>query len=446
MNARSASRALGRIAMGCVFALSCQTRAAPPSTAFSYQGSLAESGSPANGPTEMTFKLWDAVTGGSQIGGTLVKTVSVVEGVFSESLDFGSGAYAINQAMWLEIIVEGQSLGRTPLNAVPFSLNTRGFNVLSNGFVGLNNANPDSPFVVDFGSVPANGRAMRLRSTTLDKTFLDFSNTQGNWSLGTNTAGNGTNGNQFVLFDNLGGGNTLSVQRGTGFVGIGTNTPQVKLDVEGNAWVRGNMTVESTRYVNSGGASRFLGVGTDSGYFLYNYTTQRNAIFINSSNNHFGIGTDTPATTLDVNGAVTIRGGADLVEGFESSCGTAFEPGTVLSIDPRNPGQLMCSEQPYDRKVAGVVSGANGIRPGIKLGQDGAMDGDIAVAMTGRVYVKASAENGAIMPGDRLTTAALRGHAMKATDGDLSDGAVIGKAMTGLEEGTGLVLVLVNLQ
>ena len=83
---------------------------------------------------------------------------------------------------------------------------------------------------------------------------------------------------------------------------------------------------------------------------------------------------------------------------------------------------------------------------GVMAHADGVLDGETLLAMTGRVYVKCSAENGAIRPGDRLTTAALAGHAMKATDGDLSDGAVLGKAMTTLGEGTGLVLVLVNLQ
>ena len=90
--------------------------------------------------------------------------------------------------------------------------------------------------------------------------------------------------------------------------------------------------------------------------------------------------------------------------------------------------------------------GAGGVNHGIRMGQDGVLDGDTLVAMTGRVYVRCSAENGAITPGDLLTTAALEGHAMRATDGARSFGAVIGKAMSSLDEGTGLVLVLVNLQ
>ncbi|MEZ6019171.1 MAG: hypothetical protein R3F17_03460 [Planctomycetota bacterium] len=117
-----------------------------------------------------------------------------------------------------------------------------------------------------------------------------------------------------------------------------------------------------------------------------------------------------------------------------------------MSIDPSTPGALCTSREAYDAKVAGVVSGAGGVEPGLHMGQEALMDGDTHVAMTGRVYVRCSAENGAIHPGDRLTTASLAGHAMKATDGARSDGAVLGKAMTSLEQGTGLVLVLVNLQ
>ncbi|MDH4035315.1 MAG: hypothetical protein OEV80_16100, partial [candidate division Zixibacteria bacterium] len=67
-------------------------------------------------------------------------------------------------------------------------------------------------------------------------------------------------------------------------------------------------------------------------------------------------------------------------------------------------------------------------------------------ALTGRVYCQATAINGAIKPGDLLTTSDIAGHAMKATDATRSHGTVIGKAMTTLDDGEGLVLVLVNLQ
>jgi hypothetical protein len=140
-----------------------------------------------------------------------------------------------------------------------------------------------------------------------------------------------------------------------------------------------------------------------------------------------------------------ITGGADLVEGFDTEGETA-DGGTVLVIDDLRPGRLRASTTAYDPKVAGVVSGANGVQPGIRMGQDGLLAGETPVAMAGRVYVKCSAENGPICPGDLLTTAAIPGHAMRATDRQRANGAVIGKAMSGLQAGKGLVLALVNLQ
>ena len=74
------------------------------------------------------------------------------------------------------------------------------------------------------------------------------------------------------------------------------------------------------------------------------------------------------------------------------------------------------------------------------------MDQGQKVALSGRVYVKADASAGSIVPGDLLTTSSTPGHAMKACDHARAQGAILGKAMTGLKEGQGLVLVLVTLQ
>ncbi|MEM7308953.1 MAG: VCBS repeat-containing protein [Planctomycetota bacterium] len=141
---------------------------------------------------------------------------------------------------------------------------------------------------------------------------------------------------------------------------------------------------------------------------------------------------------------VEITGGADLAEAFDSS--GDCEPGTLVSIDPENPGALVPTAAPYDRRVAGAVSGAGGVRHGIRLAQRGALEGETLVAMTGRAYVKCSAENGPIRAGDLLTSSSTAGHAMRATDPERAFGAVIGKAMSALDAETGLVLVLVNLQ
>jgi hypothetical protein len=119
----------------------------------------------------------------------------------------------------------------------------------------------------------------------------------------------------------------------------------------------------------------------------------------------------------------------------------------LVCIDPQNPGELTVCRRPYDRTVAGVISGAGGVEPGMLMGQNGSIaDGEHPVALTGRVWCLCTATSGAIRPGDLLTTSSEPGHGMKVTDHARAQGAVIGKAMSSLADGHGLVLVLVSLQ
>ena len=116
-------------------------------------------------------------------------------------------------------------------------------------------------------------------------------------------------------------------------------------------------------------------------------------------------------------------------------------PGTVLVIDPKTPGELAISTQPYDRKVAGIVAGAKGLGSGVRLGGD-QFERDVALA--GRVYCNVIAGDEPIEPGDLLTTSGKPGYAMKVTDHQRAQGAIIGKAMEPLAEGQqGQILVLV---
>jgi len=143
-----------------------------------------------------------------------------------------------------------------------------------------------------------------------------------------------------------------------------------------------------------------------------------------------------------------ITGGSDLSEQFDiNPVSSAIQPGMVVSIDPQRPGELVMTTRAYDRTVAGVVSGAGGVKPGMLMGQHGTKaDGKHPVALTGRVFCLADAANGAIQPGDLLTTSSTPGHAMRVTNHNKAQGAILGKAMTSLEAGQGLVLVLVSLQ
>jgi len=147
---------------------------------------------------------------------------------------------------------------------------------------------------------------------------------------------------------------------------------------------------------------------------------------------------DTGATVIE------LGEGLDYAEGFDVSSDDEIRPGTVLIIDPDNPGKLTVSDEPYDRKVAGIVTGAKGLGSGVRLGSD---QFDYDVALAGRVYCNVDATHGTVEPGDLLTTSPTPGYAMKVLDYAKAQGAILGKAMEALEEGQkGQILVLVTLQ
>lgn len=244
-----------------------------------------------------------------------------------------------------------------------------------------------------------------------------------------------------------------------GNVGIGTPSPATKLHVVGSD----NDGTTATLKITSGSQTMLLD-GNEIDALVdalnLNHNSNLNVLLANGGGN-VGIGTTNPVAKLDVNGTtrteiLQIIGGSDLSEKFEVNAAkvagnhhsmTLIQAGMVVSIDTENPGELVLSNHLYDRKVVGIISGAGGVKPGMIMGQSGSIaDGKHPVALTGRVYCWADATDEPIEPGDLLTTSSTPGHAMKALDHQKAQGAVIGKAMTSLKEGKGLVLVLVSLQ
>jgi hypothetical protein len=73
-------------------------------TAFTYQGRLNNAGGPANGTYDVTYKLWNALTGGGQVGSTFTVSGTVISnGLFTATLDFGS--VFNGSSYWLELAV-----------------------------------------------------------------------------------------------------------------------------------------------------------------------------------------------------------------------------------------------------------------------------------------------------------------------------------------------------
>ena len=134
---------------------------------------------------------------------------------------------------------------------------------------------------------------------------------------------------------------------------------------------------------------------------------------------------------------------ADCAEEFDLAVGNA-EPGIVMVLGEE--GALHESARAYDKRVAGVISGAGDYKPGIVLDKKHAASNRQPVALLGKVFCKVDAAYAPVQIGDLLTTSDTPGHAMKANDPFEAFGAVIGKALRPLHDGRGLIPILVALQ
>ena len=79
--------------------------AAQGTTAFTYQGQLRDGGTNANGTYNMTFKLYDALSGGNQIASAITNSPTLANGLFTVNLDFGAGAFD-SIGRWLDITAQ----------------------------------------------------------------------------------------------------------------------------------------------------------------------------------------------------------------------------------------------------------------------------------------------------------------------------------------------------
>ncbi len=251
-------------------------------------------------------------------------------------------------------------------------------------------------------------------------------------------------GREFGIYTNqdngirfyTGGSNFRAIINNDGNVGIGTASPICKLTISGAETTPsgGGSAIQLTNSA-SGGTNWYLRVGAT--------------------------GTDTPAggfsianvekycLTIARNGDVTVDGdviltGADCAEEFDIAEAAEIEPGMVVVLD--QDGVLHQSHQAYDKRVAGVISGAGDYKSGLILDRRQSQDNRVPVALVGKVYCKVDAQYAPIEAGDLLTTSPTLGHAMKADDPFKAFGSVIGKALRSLETGQGLIPILIALQ
>ncbi len=180
------------------------------STAFTYQGKLNSNAQPAEGTHDFRFKLFDAATGGTQIGTTqCTDNLSVTGGVFTATIDFGQQFITTGQR-FLEIEVRADTglncsnvggfvvlTPRQPITPTPTATQAKTAFALAaadgspsnavvvdnTGNVGIGTAAPFTNLhVAKLGGVPAGGPVILLQDTGGDNTqsgFLDFRNGSG---------------------------------------------------------------------------------------------------------------------------------------------------------------------------------------------------------------------------------------------------------------------------
>ena len=399
-------------------------------TNLAFQGTIGGgSENIANGTTGGFFSGCSTVAGGD--GNSASADLSAVGGGF------------LNQASGQSATVPGGSLniagGTGSFAAGQFAQTTHdGTFIWGDGTGTFTGANADDAFNVQatggvFFYNGSNGVSVDHGDQNNGSIYygLRFGETSGEGMASKRTAG----GNQYGLDFYTGFNKVMSIAN-NGFVGINTTTPSQRLEVNGQYVLIDGGSADD----GDGAIDAYIG-GSGSGSDVQVGSMNPNITAVGFWNNAAGAWMHIGCSSI------TINGGSDLAEPFKiSTCQEEVPQGAVVVIDKKSPGQLKMSDQPYDRHVAGVVSGANGINPGIQMQQQGLLDGGKNVALTGRVYVLADVSNGPIEPGDLLTTSSVPGHAMKVTDYAKAQGAILGKAMGSLETGKGLVLVLVTLQ
>jgi hypothetical protein len=250
-------------------------------TAFTYQGRLNNGASPANGSYDMSFSLFGASAGGSQVGSTLTYTaVGVTNGLFTATLDFGAGVFT-GANLWLDISVRTSGAGaftelvpRQPLTPTPYA-------IMANSASNMLGALPASQLAGTIGLAQLPGAVITNNEAGVTLGSVTIS---GNLSLPA-TAALSAGGESFLA---------------------GLNVDPNNLNV-------GAVTANALTFGTSSGEGLASKRSGANAYDLEFWTDFNNRMTISQSGN-VGIGTTTAASLLEVNGDVRIDANRLLLE------------------------------------------------------------------------------------------------------------------------------------
>ncbi|OGG94666.1 hypothetical protein A3G63_02355 [Candidatus Kaiserbacteria bacterium RIFCSPLOWO2_12_FULL_52_8] len=332
-------------------------------------------------------------------------------------------------------------------------------------------------------TTPVNNK-LDIYSTT--KAAIGFSGASGDtkkWTMGYDVSNN-----RFAISSSTAlGTNDRLVILGNGNVGINVTAPAFKLQVNGTqvsgAALIANEDILSLEKAENAPTQRLQATFGLQKYAADNNSdTQLNISLRNTStlatimslrsNGNVGIGTSTPVSTLSIQGSLCVRstgscgtgageiyttGGnisnIDVAENYPTY-DESIEPGDVVMLSPQRVSYpspagdgtlesigtlIKANTINANTPILGVIS----TKPGILFGYDIKDVPVRAVALSGRVPVKVSAENGAIQINDRITISSTTpGVGVRASDSDNT----VGIALEPLTSGSGKIMVFISLQ
>ncbi|MFB3908829.1 MAG: hypothetical protein ACE15D_10540 [Candidatus Eisenbacteria bacterium] len=363
MPLRNRVRSLSIAAILCaVSTLGSITVAAPIGTEITYQGALQDGGSPANGSYDFRFRLFDAISGGNQVGsGVAVENLAVANGVFTAVIDFGQNGFGPD-GRWLEVGVRPGAdsdpapytilTPRQQVTASPVSLfslgsgdnhwSQNGSAITNNndGFVGINRSTRVTTSEYFGVQAATNGYGGMYMATDGAEGLPFYGYSTGARSAWTYL--DGANGNWFVH-----NGADRVVVTSTGEVGIGTLSPDYRLEVTSGD---GDAIHGSTTAAFSAGIS---GTGTTAGVSGICGTSNGSGVF----------GQNNSASGTGVRGETSGNSGAGVAGYAPSGTGVYGQTSTGYAIYGSNGGSNLSGYAGYFNgrvHVAGILSKASG--------------------------------------------------------------------------------------
>lgn len=398
-------------------------------TAFSFQGSLKDGAAAANGNYDFQFALYDAVTGGSQLGSTLTQnTVAVTNGIFSVSLDFGSQFPGANRFLEIRVKLSGGGTittlaPRQPVNSAPYSVKS---------------LNTDTASSLNCAACVTAAQIASVNGASITGTIPAASVPSGSSNYIQNgtavqTANQNISGNAFF----------------GGQVAIGTSTPSTNVKLQIDAGTNYGLFATAT---NDNAVS---GVSTN-GRGIYGQSTANDAVigFTDGTNSSgvFGVNNGSGTNGKGVSGSSTagtgVSGGSTSgkgVAGFSNSgyglYGSSVSNDGVFGTSPSGAG--VRGESGSSSGVVGKTNGPFGV-PGVRGFSDGqgfgvlgeSVDGVgvygrstnyFAAWFGGRVYVTGNLGVGVDFGAEKLTVqTATANYGLLHTDGTISVGSYVG--------------------